>query len=185
MILATKEYKTVVADPPWLPTLGANWSTETTGRARPQWLYPTLSLSEICKIKPRLAQQAHIYIWCLAQHADWGYEVAREWGAEPIILLTWKKPGLGTGRFQCNTEHILVARKGNRIGNPFGGGGRHSAATNGTLFEWPRGRHSEKPEGFYDLVERISPPPYLDMFARRTRLGWDVWGNEVPQTDVV
>lgn len=38
--------------------------------------------------------------------------------------------------------------------------------------------HSEKPEAFLDVVERVSPGPYLEMFARRNRLGWDTWGNQ-------
>jgi N6-adenosine-specific RNA methylase IME4 len=45
-------------------------------------------------------------------------------------------------------------------------------------WEWPRGRHSEKPEAFLDIVESVSPAPRLEMFARRQRLGWDTWGNE-------
>lgn len=43
---------------------------------------------------------------------------------------------------------------------------------------WPRGKHSEKPEAFQDLVEQVSPGPYVELFARRDRLGWDTWGNE-------
>ncbi len=50
--------------------------------------------------------------------------------------------------------------------------------TDGRWFQWPRGRHSQKPEAFQDLVETVSPGPYLEMFARRQRLGWDTWGNE-------
>lgn len=38
--------------------------------------------------------------------------------------------------------------------------------------------HSAKPEAFLDLVESVSPGPYLELFARRNRLGWDTWGNE-------
>lgn len=38
--------------------------------------------------------------------------------------------------------------------------------------------HSRKPEAFLDLVEQVSPGPYLELFARRNRLGWDTWGNE-------
>jgi N6-adenosine-specific RNA methylase IME4 len=49
-------------------------------------------------------------------------------------------------------------------------------------FEWPRGRHSEKPEAFFDLVEEVSPGPYLELFARRARFGWDYWGDESLQT---
>jgi N6-adenosine-specific RNA methylase IME4 len=45
-------------------------------------------------------------------------------------------------------------------------------------FTWPRGKHSEKPEAFMDMVERVSPGPYLEMFSRRNRLGWDTHGNE-------
>jgi N6-adenosine-specific RNA methylase IME4 len=43
---------------------------------------------------------------------------------------------------------------------------------------WPRGAHSAKPEAFLDMVEQVSPGPYLELFARRDRLGWDTWGNE-------
>jgi len=50
--------------------------------------------------------------------------------------------------------------------------------TNGRWFTWPRGSHSAKPEAFLDLVEQVSPGPYLELFARRQRLGWDTWGNE-------
>lgn len=87
-------------------------------------------------------------------------------------MLTWCKPGLGAGRFQCNTEQVVLCRKGSRHGNPFG-------MTNGTWFPWPRAEHSSKPNAFYDLVERVSPAPYLELFARRKRMGWDCWGNEV------
>jgi N6-adenosine-specific RNA methylase IME4 len=48
----------------------------------------------------------------------------------------------------------------------------------GTWFEARRAAHSEKPELFMDLIEYMSPGPYLELFARRNRLGWDTWGNE-------
>lgn len=169
-------YRTVVADPPWQPKMAI--TNGGAPKASPQLHYDTLSVPDIIKLRPRLADQAHVYIWGVAQHVDWAYQVAQAWEAEPIILLTWKKPGVGTGRFQCNTEHVLLARVGNRIGNPFGKGGRHAPATNGTCFEWPRGKHSQKPCEFFDLVERLSEPPYLEMYARGPRDGWAVWGNQ-------
>jgi N6-adenosine-specific RNA methylase IME4 len=43
----------------------------------------------------------------------------------------------------------------------------------------PRTKHSEKPADAYTLIERTSPEPRLEMFARAERSGWDVWGNEV------
>jgi N6-adenosine-specific RNA methylase IME4 len=173
-------YRTVVADPPWQPTMAL--VNGGAPKASPQLRYTTRSVDEIIADKPPLADQAHVYIWCLTQHVDWGYQVADAWGASPITLLTWKKPGLGVGRFRCNTEHVLVARVGDRIGNPFGRGGRHAQATAGTLFEWPRGEHSAKPREFFALVESLSPGPMLEMYARAPRPGWDVWGNEADGT---
>jgi len=49
----------------------------------------------------------------------------------------------------------------------------------GRWFQYPRGKHSQKPEGFQDMIEKVSPGPYVELFARRKRPGWDVWGNEV------
>ncbi len=45
-------------------------------------------------------------------------------------------------------------------------------------WEWPRGRHSAKPQAFLDIIESVSPGPYLEMFARQQRMGWDTFGNE-------
>lgn len=173
------EYRTIVADPPWTPTLGGSWGARVD-KGRPQRFYDLMTLDDIKALPVPAAPQAHLYLWCLAQHIDWGFDTARAWGFEPVITLTWAKPGLGVGRWRCNTEHVVVARKGSRHGNPFGQGGRTAQATAGTAFTWPRRKHSQKPDEFYEMVERLSPGPRLDMFARRERLDWDAWGNEAP-----
>lgn len=165
-------YSTIVADPPWEPTLGASWETRFSDKARPQAHYEVMPLSSICAlpVPDLVGPQAHLWLWVVNQHVDWGYEVARAWGFEPQQMVTWCKPGLGVGRFQANTEHMLICRRGSRHGNPFG-------KTSGTWFEWPRGRHSAKPTQALDLVEKCSPGPYVELFARSARLGWDGWGN--------
>jgi N6-adenosine-specific RNA methylase IME4 len=165
-------FKTVVVDPPWTPEQGATWKTRFTDKARPQKHYQTLTLKEIINNAPPVEKKSHLYLWVLSQHINWGYYVAEQWGFKVVTMITWCKPGLGTGQFQCNTEHVLVCRKGSRHGNPFG-------KTGGTWFNWSRGRHSHKPDEFYQLVEHISPGPYLEMYARNSRIGWHVWGNEV------
>jgi len=175
-MMHAQAYRTIVVDPPWQPKMAI--TNGGAPKSSPQLRYATLSVPEIIGLRPRIADQAHLYIWGVTQHLDWTYDVARAWGAEPIIMLTWRKPGVGTGRFQCNTEHVLVSRIGSRHGNPFGHGGRHAPATNGTCFDWPRGRHSEKPAEFFTLVERLSPSPRLEMYARGPRDGWAVWGNQ-------
>lgn len=166
-----------MADPPWTPRLHRNTvgrhSPVNGYRKGPQGHYPTMDLPEICRLAPVTDDKCHLWLWVLSQHVDWGYAVARAWGFEPQQMVTWAKPTLGTGQFQSNTEHVLLCRKGGPVENAFG-------MTGGTWFEWPRRSHSEKPEEFFALVERVSPGPYLEMFARRKRPGWSSWGNEVP-----
>lgn len=172
--MASGAYRTIVADPPWWPRLHKNTVGRTQGpyRAGPQRYYPLMEVEDIERMVPPSAAKAHLWLWVLNQHIDWGYQVARAWGFEPQQTITWAKPGLGTGQFQCNTESVLVCRKGGPADNAFG-------KTGGTWFQWPRGRHSEKPDAFYNLVERVSPGAYLEMFARQRRDGWDCFGNEV------
>lgn len=109
------KYRTIIADPPWTPTLNAGHPSYKAG---PQRQYRTMSVRDICSLKVPAAKQAHLWLWVVSQHVDWGYEVARAWGFEPWNMLTWTKPGLGVGRFQCNSEHVLVCRRGPRHGNP-------------------------------------------------------------------
>ena len=167
-----KKYKTVVIDPPWNPEQGSTWKTRFTDKARPHKHYKTMTMEELKLIKLPIEKQAHVFIWAINQHLDWAYELAKHWDLKVIQILTWCKNGRGVGRFQCNTEQVLVCRKGTRYGNPFG-------MTGGTWFQWGRGKHSEKPDGFYKLVEKISPPPRIDIFARKMRDGWDCWGDEI------
>ncbi len=168
------EYRTIVADPPWWPALHANTVGRREGpyRAGPQRYYPLMSVEAIEALRPPAARQSHLWLWVLNQHVDWGYRVARAWGFEPQQMITWCKPTLGTGQFQCNSESVLVCRRGSPAGNAF-------AKSRGTWFAWPRRKHSQKPDDFFALVERVSPGPYLEMFARAPRSGWAVWGNEV------
>ena len=169
-----KLYHTIVADPPWEPRLHRNTVGRRKGpyRAGPQRYYPVMKVDQICQIIPPAKKKSHLWLWCINQHLDWGYEVARAWGFEPQQVVTWCKPTLGIGQFQCNTEQVLLCRKGGSVENAFG-------RTKGTWFTWPRRKHSEKPDDFYKLVEKVSPGPYLEMFARKERAGWDSWGNEV------
>jgi N6-adenosine-specific RNA methylase IME4 len=169
----------VVADPGWRPRLHQNtrgrWEG-INGRKGPQGHYTTMPLRQILELPPPLTQpRAHLWLWCLSQHIDWGYLLARAWGFEPQIAVTWAKPGLGMGRFQSNTEHLLACRKGGPNGNAFG-------HTGGTWFNWPKppGRkHSAKPDAAYALIERVSPGPYHEMFARHRRPGWTAEGDQL------
>lgn len=129
--LAVALPRTVVADPPWWPSLHKNTKGRTEGpyRAGPQRYYRLMEVADIEAMAPATQPKAHLWLWVLNQHVDWGYRVARAWGFEPQQMLTWAKPALGTGQFQCNSESVLICRKGGPTGNAFG-------KTGGTWFEY-------------------------------------------------
>jgi N6-adenosine-specific RNA methylase IME4 len=110
-------------------------------------------------------------------------EVARAWGFEPVGEIIWGLPNPGFGQVLGNDhEPCLIARRGKgRLTRGVRLVGVHFWRQ--TYADGGKGKaHSAKPEAFLDLVESISPGPYLELFARRHRLGWDVWGNESANT---
>ena len=160
----TPPYRTVAADPPW--SFG---SAATKADARKH--YSTMTLADICKIPVRgLAEpNAHLWLWGVNGLMEEAYTVVRAWGFQPVTLLTWCKPAPGVGHYlRNNTEHCIFASRG----KPQTPDDKAMA----TWYEWPRGAHSAKPAAFYDLVEQVSPGPYVELFCRTPRFGWDTWG---------
>jgi len=180
-------YRTIVADPPW--RYQENPAQPRGGRGPGSYAenhYPTMRTEELATIPVGdLAEpDSALYLWVtnpilLRQRPTIAgslgiLELVTGWGFEPKALLTWHKlGGLGLGwYFRGDTEHIIYAIRGNVRIPPELRASNHFAAR--------RGQHSAKPDRFYEIVERVSPGPYLEMFARRRRYGWDVWGDEAP-----
>jgi N6-adenosine-specific RNA methylase IME4 len=178
-------YRTIVADPPWQLTAGPKWVGKKgqgghgSGASRPL-AYPTMTIAEICALPVGdLAEKdAHLYLWTVNRWLPESYEVLSAWGFKRSQVLVWTKTprGLGLGgAFTSTTEFVLFARRGSLP---------TKAKLETSWWNWTRPEagtgpmHSRKPEAFLDLVEQVSPGPYLELFARRNRLGWDTWGNE-------
>lgn len=161
-------YRTIVADPPWHLAPGGPQTGFDPG-ARTALPYGSMSIEDVAALPVReLAdKRAHLYIWTINAYVEDTYEIARLWGFRPSTLLTWCKPpngiGLG-GTYSLTTEHVLFARRGVCVA---------SGRVDTTWWQWPRSGHSVKPDAFLDLVERVSPGPYAELFARRARFGWD------------
>lgn len=198
-------YRTIVADPPWAyretratdatspanPVCATCNGCKYRGRPglvcrceQPNWLpyvangspmpYPTMTLREIGDLPiPDLADPtgAHLYLWTTQRFLFPAFNLMHNWGFKQSAVLVWSKPPMGLGKpFVVSAEFVLVGRRGAMSFT-----GSHM----GTVFEWPRkGGHSAKPEAFLDLIERMSPGPYLEMFARRARFGWDYYGDQ-------
>jgi N6-adenosine-specific RNA methylase IME4 len=169
-------YSTIVADPPWrYPAAGA-----LTGKRRPDAhaaaQYQTMSAAEVAEMPVvRLAaDNAHCYLWCSATRlfdAPHPAEILEAWGFRFVVLLTWVKAGpLGLGQhFRIDTEHVAFGVRGSVTVPP--------AMRQRNVFTAHKGSHSTKPAAFGDLVEQVSPGPYVELFARAPRLGWDSWGH--------
>lgn len=178
-------YRTIVADPPWRvkagPLNGREGFGDATGASR-DLAYPSMSVEAIAAlpVSDLAEDDAHLYLWTINRYVEDAYGIARAWGFEPSTLLVWAKAAMGGGlggAFGISTEYLLFCRRGSLPAK---------TRVTGTWFRWKRPydergkpRHSGKPEQAQDLVEQVSPGPYLELFARRPRMGWHAWGDEV------
>ena len=171
-------FQTIVADPPWEVTRTDGGCGVNQNKNHRPLEYPTMSIEAIGALDVQMIahETSYLFIWTVQKYVERTYMIARQWGFRPVTLLTWcKKPrgkGLG-GQFGSTTEFILYARRGSSA--EMGRTRVHPS----TWFDWERGAHSVKPEAFQDMCEEKFPGPRLEMFARRKRQGWSVWGNEV------
>jgi N6-adenosine-specific RNA methylase IME4 len=142
--------------------------------------YKTMAIEGIAALPvgEMAEKDAHLYIWIPDCHLLEGHgaTVARAWGFEPGRLVVWKKTGYGLGTFpRPQHESLIVCRRGKL---PFQVRDQGSVQTFRNPYENGARVHSAKPDGMLDLIERNSPGPYLELFARRARFGWDYWGDQ-------
>ena len=174
------KYATIVADPPWEMPSGGTYAGSSRWKnnpRRPSALpYETMDLHEIraLPVGDLAETNAHLYLWVPNTHLEASYGIVRDWGFRPSQVLVWAKPprciGLG-GAFTNTVEFVLFARRGSL--SP-------QTRSDTSWWQWrrPHNAHSSKPDGFLDVVEQVSPGPYVELFARRARFGWDYWGDQ-------
>jgi len=171
-------YTTILADPPWQ-------FQNRTGKMAPEHRrllrYPTMDLEEIKQLPvSRLAAaQSHLYLWVPNALLQEGLDVVKSWGFTYKSNIVWYKirkdggpDGRGVGFYFRNvTELLLFGVRGSmRTMQP----GR----TQVNILSTRKREHSRKPDEIYDIIENCSPGPYIELFARFCRDGWDQWGNE-------
>ena len=159
-------FATILADPPW--------DVLQKGGRGAHRHYSLMTMEAIAALPvERLANgDAHLWLWVTNATLFAGQAVMQGWGFTYRSCLTWVKPGLGLGSYYLrnNTEHLLLGTRGKA---PV------LYRSQPTWLFAPKQEHSHKPEEQYAVIERCSPGPYLELFARRKRPGWRVWGNEV------
>jgi len=181
--LGVNQYGTILADPPWR-------FTNRTGKMAPEHRrlsrYGTMSNEEIMAlpVADLALPKSHLYLWVPNALIAEGLEVMKRWGFVYKTNLVWYKirkdggpDGRGVGFYFRNvTELVLFGVRGNlRTLQP----GRSQV----NLLSTRKREHSRKPEELYDIIEKCSPGPYLEMFARFQHPGWQQWGNEAPDAN--
>jgi N6-adenosine-specific RNA methylase IME4 len=173
------EYRTIVADPPW--DYGADhgrWPKSPSGGAviHSAIPYEAMTLEQIraLPVGAEAASDARLFLWATSKHLPDALGVMTAWGFTYKQTLIWHKTGnpspFGGSVAPNHAELLLVGVKGSP---PVVKRLRSSVVS----AKKPRA-HSVKPECFQDAIEQVSPGPYLELFARRERLGWDTWGDQ-------
>ena len=174
-----KHYRTIYADPPWQ-------FQNRTGKVAPEHKrlsrYETMKLDDIknLPVADLAEEKSHLYLWVPNALLPDGLEVMKAWGFEYKTNIIWEKvrhDGMPDGRgvgfyFRNVTEILLFGIRGgnNRTLDP--------ARSQVNLIRSTKREHSRKPDEIISLIESCSPGPYLELFARGNRSGWDMWGDQ-------
>lgn len=178
-----KRYATILADPPWQ-------FQNKTGKVAPEHRrlsrYATLTLEDIKQLPvPEVAADvAHLYLWVPNALLPEGLAVMQAWKFQYKSNLVWHKvrkdggsDGRGVGFYFRNvTELVLFGVRGKnaRTLAP----GRRQV----NYISTRKREHSRKPDELYPIIEACSPGPFLEIFARGTRPGWTVCGDQADES---
>lgn len=173
-----KRYRTILIDPPWPVKLLGSRRDSRYGLKTDLWKplpYRTLTINQIESLPVGDIAEVgcHLWLWTTNQYLETGFKLMRVWGFRYLAPITWVKPS-GMGHwFIARTQTLLFGYKQRcRF--------RRARYEPSVFFSGNPKRHSAKPECSYQLIERVSDPARLELFARERRKGWDVWGDEAP-----
>ncbi len=155
-------YQVIVIDPPW--PFNSRQSDPTHEIASP---YEIKSIIEIKALNIPAAEDSVLWLWVPNAFLHDAFHVLEAWGFSYKTTLTWVKDKIGLGDWQ--TEHCLVGVKGDY---------RLIPGNNSTALFADSTQHSAKPDSFYELVTQLCPGTKIDVFGRKKRDGWVIWGPD-------
>lgn len=175
--MCANKYRTIVVDPPW-PV--KKILRDCRPNQKQNLDYPVMSIDEIkaLPISSISAKDSVLFLWTTHAFLPVSFEILESWGFRYQRTLTWdKQNGMCLFGFHHRTEFCLFGYRGKIDMYP-----QREAIP--TLFSVKSGRHSAKPDTFFNMVA-VFGSPRIELFAREwtplwpRREGWDVWGNEV------
>lgn len=176
-----KKYRTIYADPPWR-------FQNKTGKMAPEHKrltrYETMTVEDIKKlpVSGLADEKSHLYLWIPNAMLPDGLAVMDAWGFEYKSNIIWEKvrkdggpDGRGVGFYFRNvTEMLLFGIKKKSMPNRTLAPARSQV----NLIRTQKREHSRKPDEIIPIIEACSPGPYIELFARGDRAGWDMWGDQ-------
>ena len=164
-----KKFACIYADPPW------KYGNQAT-RSSTDNHYGTMTIEEICAepVAELTAELCHLYLWTTSSFLRDAFDVIDAWGFDYKSNMVWIKPQMGIGNYvRLAHEHLLIAVKGNT---------RTDGKSQMSWIQADRTKHSRKPGIFREVVNKMSPGPYLEMYGREKIDGWVVFGNQIEKT---
>ena len=174
------KFKTILADPPWQ-------FQNRTGKMAPEHKrlsrYDTMTLDEIISLPVRslIEETSHLYLWVPNALLPEGLRVLEAWGFQYKTNIVWHKirkdggpDGRGVGFYFRNTTELVLFGVRGKNARTLAPGRRQV-----NIVKTQKREHSRKPDELYEIIEDCSSGPYLELFARGSRLGWESWGNQV------
>lgn len=176
-----KKYNIIYADPPWAYKV---WSKKGMGRSAENH-YPTMTVKDIkaLPVAELADKDCALFLWITFPMLQEAWGVLEAWGfTYKSVAFVWikqnrKAPTLfwGMGHWtRANAELCVIATKGKPK--------RQSKGVHQVIIS-PVEEHSKKPDEVRKrIVELMGDLPRIELFARQITPGWDVWGNEVPNS---
>lgn len=164
------QYGVIYADPPWR---FEPYSRQTGMDRAADNHYPTMMLEEIAALAVPAADDCVLFLWATAPMMPQALQVMEAWDFEYKSQVIWVKNRIGTGYWARNKHELLLIGTRGDVPAPEPGTQPESVITASV------GVHSAKPDLFYELIENLFPTlPRIEMFSRRSRREWAVWGAE-------
>jgi N6-adenosine-specific RNA methylase IME4 len=160
-------FSVLYVDPPWRYEYAESQNRTIENH------YPTMSLDEIKALEIPAADDSVLFLWVTSPKLTEGLEVMASWGFEYRTCMVWVKDKIGMGYyFRQQHELLLVGKRGSLpVPDP--------EDRPPSVLQADRDEHSAKPDGVYQLIERMYPlAERCEMFQRRSRDGWIGWGNQ-------
>jgi len=159
------KYGVIYADPPWRFD---NTGFEQSAASH----YPTMKTEEIAALS--IPDARALFLWATCAMLEDSLYVMKEWGFDYKTNMVWLKdkgPSMG---WYLRTRHELLL-----IGTNPNHERLHPEYKPHSIIDGKVTRHSAKPVAVYGIIEKMYDGPYLELFAREKREGWESWGNEV------